>query len=756
MFVIEKAPGASTLDVTRQTEAAIREMQPGLGGVTFNTTVFRPATYIEHGIDNLETALIVGAILALLALAAFLLRWRAVVIILITVPLSFVAAALVLDVSGATMNAVAFVGLLAALALVIDDAIVTMDSILSRLREDGAESTASAISRASLDVRSASVYATLVVAVAIVPVYFLEQVPGAFFPDAATSYLLALLAALVVSITATPALAVLLLTRTSPAEGESPLVRLLRRAYGASLPRMIARPLPLLLAAALVLVAGGVSLASMGSSTLPTLKESQVLVRWDAAPGTSLPEMDRLTARAARELRALPGVTQVGGHVGRAVTADQIVGVNSGELWVTISSGADYGRTLASIRTVMSGYPGLASHVEAFSTEKVRENLTGATGDDIDVRVYGEELPALESSARKLAAALAKIDGVTHARVARQISEPTIKVQVNLDRADKYGLKPGDVRRAAATLLSGTLVGSLFEKERVFDVVVWGTPQTRSNLTSVRNLLIETPSGGHVHLSQVADVRIAPSPPVIERQAVSRLIDISVATSGRDRGAVTHDINRVLQSTTLPLEYHAEVLGEDTQPMGLLISLGIAALVGMLLLLQVWLGSWRFAALSLATPLIAAAGGLLAARIAGDTLSLGSWFGVFAVFGLAMRNGLLLVSEYRRLERAAGDLPSYAFVLRGSAARLVPVATTAVVTALIALTFIAFGSRPGLELAYPFAVVVVGGVLAGTATTLFAVPVLYTRLAGVYGYRREPIHIEVGELAAHEALEETT
>ena len=246
--------------MTRETEAAIRDMQPGLGGVTFNTTLFRPATYIEKGIDNLRNSLIVCAILALLALAAFLLRWRPLAIILVVVPLSFVAAALVLDVTGATMNAIAFVGLLAALVFVIDDAIVTVDAIVRRMQEGRAGSTDSAILRASLDIRSASVYATLVVAVAIVPVYFLEQVPGAFFPEAATSYLLALLAALVVSITVTPALAVLILSRASVgSDGESPLVRLLRRGYGASLPRMIARPLPLLLAAALLLVAGGVS-----------------------------------------------------------------------------------------------------------------------------------------------------------------------------------------------------------------------------------------------------------------------------------------------------------------------------------------------------------------------------------------------------------------------------------------------------------------------------------------------------------------
>ena len=754
MFVVEKTPGSSTLDVTRKTESAIKEMQPGLAGVSFNTTVFRPATYIERGIGNLETTLIVAAILALLALIAFLLRWRPLAIILIAVPLAFIAAALVLDLTNTTMNAVAFVGLLAALALVVDDAIVTVDAIVRHLREDAASSTAGSILEASLEVRSASVYATLVVALAVVPVYFLEQVPGAFFPHAATSYLLALLAGLLVSLTVVPALAVLMLSRESAGNGESPLVRLLRRGYGQALPRMIARPLPLLLAAVLLLVAAGVSFASMGSSVLPTIKESQVLIRWDATPGTSLPEMDRLTARAARELRGVPGVTQVGGHVGRAVTADQIVGVNSGELWATISPDADYGRTLAAIKNVMNGYPGLASHIEAFSTEKVRETLAGATGDDIDVRLYGEELPVLERTASRLATALGRIDGVAQARVARQAAEPTIKVQVDLDRADKYGLKPGDVRRAAATLLSGTVVGSLFEKQRVFDVVVWGTPQTRSDLTSIRNLQLETPGGGSVRLSQVADVSIAPSPPVIERQAVSRLIDISVTPGGRDRGALAHDINRVLQSTQLPLEYHAEVLGEDTQPMGLLIALGIAAVIGMLLLLQVWLGSWRFAALSLLLPLIAVAGGLLAARIAGDTLSLGSWFGLFAVFGLALRNGLLLVSEYRRLERDAGDFASYAFVLRGAGTRLVPIAMTAAVTGLIALAFVAFGARPGQELAHPFAIVVLGGVLAGTASTLFAVPVLYARLAGVYAYSHGPIYADTG-LAGREALEET-
>ena len=760
LFVVEKAPGVSTLDVTRETEAAIKEMEPGLAGLHFNTTVFRPATYIEQGIDNLELALIVAGVLALLALGAFLLRWRPVVIILVAVPLSFIAAVLVLDATGATMNAVAFAGLLAALALVVDDAIVTVDSIERRLREDGDGSHATAVLHASLDVRSASVYATLVTGLAVVPVFFLEQVPGAFFPEAAVPYLLALLAALVVSVTVTPALAILLLSRGSAGNGESPLAGLLRRAYGKALPRSLARPWPLLGAAAVVLAIAGIALASMGSSALPTLRESQVLIRWDSPPGTSLPEMDRITARAAAELRSLPGVTQIGAHVGRAATADQIVGVSSGELWATISPNADYDAALSSIRSVMAGYPGLTSHVEAFSTEKVRENLTVPAGNQIDVRLFGEDLQVLERTAARLATAIDRIDGVAHARVARQAAEPTIKVEVRLDAADRYGLKPGDVRRAAATLLSGTLVGSLFEKQRVFDVVVWGTPETRSNLTSVRDLQIESPNGGYVRLGQVADVSIAASPPVIQRQAVSRLIDISVALGGRDRAAVAHDIDRMLRSTPLPLEYHAEVLGAETQPIGRLISLGIAALIGMLLLLQVWLRSWRFAALALLTPLLAAAGGLLAARIAGGTLSLGSWFGLFATFGLAMRNGLVLVGRCRQLEEDAGDAPSQALLVRASQERLGPVASTAGSIALVALTFVVLGSRPGLELVHPLAIVVLGGALAGAIATLFVVPALYARLAMVpapepEGVTGPSIRLDVGELAPRRPLEDT-
>ena len=383
MFVIEKAPGASALDVTRQTETAIREMQPGLGGVTFNTSVFRPATYIEHGIGNLETTLVVCAILALLALTAFLLRWRAVVITLVTVPVSFVAAALVLQATGTTMNAVAFIGLLAALPLVIDDAVVSVEAIASRLGADRSESIARVISRASLEVRSASVYATLVLAVAVVPMYFLEQVPGAFFPAAASSYLLALLAALVVSITVTPALAVLLLTRTARSTGEAPLVRWLRRAHAASLPRAAARPLLVLVASLVVLAAGGAALASMHNST-PAVPQGEPGARAVGCRSGDFPARDgppdctrceRVAGAAGRDPDRGPRRQGRDCRSDRRRECGRAVGPPSAPT-------RTMARTLASIRDrderLSRGSPAMSRR---FSTEKVKENLTGAAGD---------------------------------------------------------------------------------------------------------------------------------------------------------------------------------------------------------------------------------------------------------------------------------------------------------------------------------------------------------------------------------------
>jgi Cu/Ag efflux pump CusA len=297
--------------------------------------------------------------------------------------------------------------------------------------------------------------------------------------------------------------------------------------------------------------------------------------------------------------------------------------------------------------------------------------------------------------------------------------------------AERYGIKPGDVRRAAATLLSGIVAGSLFEEQKVFDVVVWGTPRTRSSLTSIRNLLIDTPDGGHVRLGRVADARIVSGPAVIERQAVSRYLDVTANVEGRHVGAVVGDVEEALNGIRFPAESHAEVFASAGQPRGRLISVAIAALVGIVVLVQALVGSWRVAALSLVVLPIALTGGLLAALAGGGTLSFGSYVGLLVVFALAGRNVLLLVSRYRELEHDAGDAFGPELVLRGAGERVTPVVTTAITAALVLLPLVIGGSRAGYEVVHPLAVVVLGGLLTATFVVLFVLPALYLRFGAV-------------------------
>jgi CzcA family heavy metal efflux pump len=729
LLVVQKFPNASALDVTRGIESAIDSMKPGLSGLEFDSTVYRPASYIDKSIDNLRLALIIGAGLLLLVLASFL-WWRTALVAVVAIPLSVLTGVLVLYALGRTMNSMVFAGLVAALALVIDEVVVDLDNITRRFRQQRAEGnekpTAAILLEASLEVRSAVVYGTLVVALAVVPLFFFESVSGAFFPSIAVAFLLALGAAMVVALTVTPALTLLSLS-SAPRERQSPLAEWLRRGYTPLLSRLLRRPQPVYALAAAVVLAGIAAAPHLKQSLLPRFKETQVLIRWDSAPGTSLTEMNRITSLASRDLRSLPGVRNVGAHVGRAVTADQIVGVNSGEIWVGLDPSADYDATMASVKRVAAGYPGLSGNVETYSNKRVREVLSGS-GRDVVVRIYGEDPDVLRGKATEVRNALSGIDGLVREHVALPAKQPTLEITVDLAAAERYGIKPGDVRRAAAALLSGIGVGSLFEQQKVFDVVVWGTPKTRSSLSTIRRLLIDTPAGGHVRLGQVAETRIVPSAAVIRRQAVSRYIDVVADVRGRDQGAALRDVNSALERTDFPLEVHPEVLAAQGQPEGRLISIAIAVAVGILLLLQAAFGSWRLALLCFLTLPLAVVGGLLAALADGGTLSFGSYLGLFVVFGLAARSSILLIDRYRQLEQRDDQDFGPQLVLRGAVDRLAPILMTAIATALVLLPLALSGQVPGLEVVQPMAVVILGGLVTSTLLPLFVLPAAYLRL----------------------------
>jgi CzcA family heavy metal efflux pump len=740
LLVIEKLPGANPLDVTRDVEAAIDDLRPGLSGIRIDTSLYRPVTYIESSSGNLTTALIIGAVLLLLALGAFLFAWRTALIAVVAMATSMLTAVLVLTWTGASFNSMIAAGLILALVMVIDEAIGGAENVARRMRTRRAEgdagpgSLALTVRDAFMETGTAGLYALLIALVVFVPVFFTRGAFGAFFPSIAVSYAVAAVASLLVALIVTPSLGLTLLAK-APTGAESPILRWLRPGYERAVARVVGSARPALILTGVLLLIGLIAVPFLGRSFTPEFN-ADVLVRLSASPGTSLPEMDRITARMGDEIRSVPGVLNVDGHAGRALLSDQVVGTEASELWVTIDPDVDYDATRASIEGVVRGYPGLDRDVVTYPSARI-DQVLGGPNDPVTVRVFGQDLEVLQAKAEEVKQVLAGIDGVETPRIAGRSSEPTLEIEVDLDAAERYGLLPGDVRRTAATLLSGIQVGSLFDDQKVFDVVVWGTPEVRHDLSSVDDLLIDTPSGDQVRLGDVADVRIGSTPTVIRHVDVSRSIDVTASTSGRDLGAINDDVRAGLRQVEFPMEYHAAFVDDfaagrakDRQALGF----AIAAAIAVLLLVQAAIGNWRLAGLIFLMLPLSLSGGVVAALIDGRTVSIGTVAGLLAIFGLAARQAVMQIRHAQHLERREDQIFGDALVLRGAGERFAPVVTSAFTTALMFAPLVLAGRIAGLEIVQPMAVVILGGLVSTTLLTLFVVPALYRR----YGAHSEP------------------
>jgi CzcA family heavy metal efflux pump len=738
MLIVEKLPWANTLDVTRGVEQALRELQPGLPGIDVDPTIFRPASFIETALRNLTNALLLGCLFVLLVLAFFLFEWRSALISLVAIPLSLVSAGFVLFVSEATINTMILAGLVIAVGVVVDDAIIDIENILRRLRQyrrEGTDkSTAAIVLEASLEVRGPIIYATLIIVAAAVPIYFLEGLTGSFFRPLALSYGLAVLASLVVALTVTPALALLLL-RGAPLERRgSPLVAWLQRVYSVGLARVIRRPRWAYATVAVFIAVGVAAVPSLGESLFPQFKERDFLMHWITFPGTSQPEEQRIVTQGSRELRAIPGIRNFGSHIGQALMGEEVVGVNFGENWISVDPKADYDKTLASLQDAVAGYPGVYTDVQTYLNERIKEVLTG-TSEAIVVRIYGPDLEVLRNKAAEVEKVLHGIKGVVEAHADFVVDVPQMNVQVDLAKARHFGIKPGDVRRAASTLVAGEEVADIFRDGKAYDVQVWSTPRTRQSVTSIEDLPIDTPAGGHVRLGDVATVAVKPTPNLVERDNNSRRIDVGANVRGRDLGSVAREVDRSVKAIQLPRGYDATVLGEYQERQAAqrrLMVFAIGAAIAILLLLQAAFGSFRLAALSLLTLPMALVGGVLAAYLGGGIISLGSLVGFFTVMGIAARNGILMINHFQHLERYEGENFGPALVLRGARERLSPILMTALATGLAVVPLVITGDIPGHEIEHPLAIVILGGLFTSTLLNLFVVPSLYLR----FGRRR--------------------
>jgi CzcA family heavy metal efflux pump len=731
LLIVEKQPWGNTLEVTRRVEKALDVFRPQLADVHIDATIFRPATFIERSISNLGKAMAIGCVLVVLVLMLFLADWRTALISVTAIPLSVSTAVTILYLRGGTLDTMVLAGLVIALGEVVDDAIIDVENIARRLRLERDSANPSSplriVLEASLEVRSAVVFASGVVVLVFLPVFFLDGLAGSFFRPLAHAYVLAIGASLLVALTVTPAMSLLLLS--SEAERPEPwLSRVSKARYGTLLQGMIFRPRLAVLILVVCFAGSGLLVLRLGEEFLPRFKETDFLMHWLTKPGTSLAESTRISAIAASNLLKVPGVRNLGAHIGRAEVADEVVGPNFTELWISIDPSLDYDKTVSNIQHVVDEYPGLVRDLLTYLTERIKEVLTGASAALV-VRTFGPDLGELRARAQEIKGALQTVRGLKDLKVESQVLVPQVDVRIKPDAAARYGLTPGQVRRAVSTLVRGTKAGEIYQDQKIYEVTVWGEPHLRTDVSALRRLPIDNGLGTWVPLSAVADVAIVAAPNEIKREKGSRRIDVTCnVLPGYDLGAIAREVSTAARTVKLGREYHAELLGEyeaRQRSQRRLFELAGLAVLGIVLLLQIDLESLRLVGLVLVSLPFSLVGGVVGAFLAGGTLSLGSLVGFVTVLGIAGRNGIMLISHYRHLEEVEGEPFGEHLVIRGAQERLVPILMTAACAGLGLVPLLISGPVPGHEIEYPMAWVILGGLISSTALNVILMPALY-------------------------------
>lgn len=791
VLVIEKLPGASVPGVTSGIDQALASLRLRQSDVQVDDSLFRPASYVWSSLANLRLALIIAVLLAIAALLALLASLRLAFAGLAGMALATTSAALVLSWLGYTFNALVALGLLLAVAVVTDETVGALVSLRTTLRPGGSakavgvavpdgpvdasaptiplrriplpswpERAAETVRTACGELRGALGAATVAVIAAVSPLLFATGPTAAFLRPMAIAFALAVTAAMVVTLTITPALTAVMFA-AGPGRREpwnAALARRLGAAYRRWLATALRVPRAALIGIAVLGLAGPAALA-LTHLNPPQLQDRNLVVQWTGAPGMSLPELDRIAAKLSQELAALPAVSDVGANLGRASSSEQIVDTNSGQIWVTLKPSASYGSSVAAVRGIASGTPGIAATVSSYQGDALagvlgasgadRGTATGATaeagadtssataaGAGLRVRIYGLDYGELATLARQVRAGLSRLSGVKNASFTVPAQQPTITVAVNLDLAAQYGVKPGDIRREVATLLSGLTAGNFFQDQKVFDVVVLGTPSVRSNLDTVSNLVLDTVNGGHVRLGALAKVSVQPDPVDIKHDATARYLDVTAQVTGTSTGAVIAAAAAVVRGIRFPLEYNASVSAgstDGTSSRSAFLSYVVAALIGLLLLAQAALRSWRLALIVLAAVLLPVTAGAAVMFGSGQRGSLAAAAGLLAVLAVAVRQAIRVAAAIRhRQGSAAGDgATSGAGSGGGLSSEVVTGGVTAVggavlisamVAILILLPFAVIGSVPGTELTRPAAVVALAGLVAATLVNLLLLP----------------------------------
>ncbi len=729
---------ANTLTVTENVEQALTDLRPSLEaeGIKLHTDIFRPANFIQTAVNNVRTSLLLGGVLVVLVLFLFLMNLRTAAISCVAIPLSLLGAATVLEGFGLSLNTMTLGGLAIAIGEVVDDAIIDVENILRRLRENQTRPAPLAPLRvildASLEVRSAVVYATFAVVLVFIPLLTLSGIAGRLFAPLGVAYIAAVSVSLLVALTVTPALCLMFLRASSVSSTEPPLMRSVKKRY-TDLLRGIERRSGLVIGGVAVLTVIGLFLASLlGGAFLPELREGHFIVHVSAVPGTSLAESLRLGRRVSEALLKLPYVGAVAQRAGRAEQADDVFGTHYSEFNVDLRplEGEEGEFAMGEIRKVLAGFPGVNAAVKTFLTERVEETLTGYTAAVV-VNIVGNDLDSLDRDAPEIARTLADIPGATEIQVQSPPGTPQLAVRLRSEDLARWGLSPVDVLETIRLAFQGETVSQVFEGNRVVDVSVILDPAERRTVEQVGTLPLRNADGTYVALRQVADVYETSGRYVVLHQGARRVQTVTCNVSGRDVSSFVAEAQRRIRSENrLPSGTYIEFSGAaeaQTRSGRELIIHSLLAGAGVVLLLSIVFGHARNLLLVLANLPFALVGGILAVFVSGGWLTLGSMVGFVTLFGITLRNSIMMISHYDHLVSIEGMSWGAETAIRGAAERLTPIMMTALVTAL-GLLPLAIGSRaPGREIEGPLAIVILGGLATSTLLNLLVLPTLALR-----------------------------
>lgn len=727
--------GANTLDATRSVEAALAELGPGLEaqGVQLRTDLHRPADFIEAALGGIVEDLIIGAVLIAAILFLFLRNPRAVLISFLSIPLSLVVAVIAMDQLGWTLNVMTLGGLAVALGVVVDDAVIDVENIVRRLRTaEGDTPPPLTILKASLEVRAPVIYATLVVALVLTPVLFLSGLQGAFFSPLAAAFILATLASLLVAMIVTPALSILLLSRAR-LPGEPRLLDLIKDRHAGLLGKLAVRPKTAVVACVVSLVVTGLGFALFNSELLPAFREGHFVLGVAAQPGTSLAVMRTYGQSISRDLLAVDGIQAVEMQVGRSAGGEDAFGTERAEFHVQLEpglSGARQDQVEASIQDTLASYPGLETEVLTFLGDRIGESLSGETASLV-VNIYGADLDALDTAAQDVSRALQSVPGATDVQLGIPPSTPALRIDLDPVAVGRYGLSPQEVLDTVQAAYRGAVAAQVYRLDRAVDIAVTLPPDMRQTPEAIGNLTLRATSGATVALHDVASVRLVDGRTAIAHNGGRAVQTVTANPSPRDVSRVTREAQSAIsQQVSLPagayIEFEGAAAGAAAARNQLLLNVGIAG-IGVVILLVLAFQSASAVGVILGTAPGALVGGIAAIALTGGSLSLGALVGFVALFGIAARNGILLISHAEHLVRHEGQPWSFDTVLLAARERLTPILMTALVTGLGIVPLAIQTGQAGREIQGPMAIVILGGLITSTLTTLLITPALIWR-----------------------------